>query len=359
MNCVVPLPVVSVVVVNWNGQHHLNDCLGSLISQDYPHKEILLVDNGSTDSSVDFVEQHFPDVRLIRLARNHGFAEANNVGIEASSGELIILINNDTISLPGMITAFVRAMNANPKLGATQGKIHLMRSPDRLDTGVGSFFTNAGFLVHAGHLEPSENYTAPQVIFAGKGACLCLRRSALDRTGLFDPKYFAYFEDSDLCWRIWLAGFTVGFVPDAEILHAMGSSSELGGRADLASFATINFHSFKNRIRTLIKNLGTVRLLLILPAHLLVCAMLIVLYFSCRRAVVAKGIAAAIVWNAVNLPDTLRERRRVQRCVRLVSDEVIFEQTLVPVDITQFSQSFRANGEVLARRRAHRPGLRP
>lgn len=333
-------PLVSVVIVNWNGRKHLDGCLSSLLDQDYEPLEIVLVDNGSDDGSVAFVSSRFPQVHVIALPQNTGFAAGNNTGIRASRGDIIVLINNDTKALPGLISAFVAAMTRNPRLGAAQAKIRLMRQPDVLDGGSGSYFTTTGFLKHMGHLDLHSSHTRPRTIFSAKGACLSLRRRTLAATGLFDPLFFAYFEDADLCWRTWLSGYSVEYVPDAEILHALGSSNQLGGRHDHLSFATVNFHSFKNRIRALIKNLGTRHLLLVLPVHLMLCAVLIVAYTVRRRPRIAGGIAAAILWNARHLGSSLRERRRIQRFVRRTSDEAIFRQTQAPIAFGSFLAFF-------------------
>ena len=323
------------MVVNWNGLQRLEDCLGSLRDQDYPHTEIVFVDNGSTDGSVAFVSAEYSDVRIIALQENQGFTGGNNVGIEAAEGDLIVLVNNDTKCLPGMISAFAKAMTDDVTIGAAQGKIRWMGDTDLLDTGIGSFFTSTGFLLHAGHLKPDPGHTTPQRIFAAKGACLCLRASALKKSGLFDSMFFAYFEDTDLCWRIRLAGYEVKFVPDAEILHAMG------GTGESATFALTNFHSYKNRIRSLIKNLGARKLAYVVPVHLMLCTGLMIAYAASGRFEIAKGIARSLMWTAQNLRSTLRERRHVQGQVRTVSDETVFRGTLVSVDIGSYVRLWR------------------
>lgn len=328
-------PLVSVVVASWNGRRFLEACLSSLLNQSYPRCEILLVDNGSTDGSRAFVQQRFPHIRLIELAENQGFTGANNAGMRAADGKYIILINNDTRSHPDMVAAFVRTMDADPRLGAAQGKIRFMDRPYLLDNGIGSCFTYTGFLRHLGHMQPDPGYETPQTIFAGKGACLCLRRAALDAVGLLDPNFFAYFEDSDLCWRIWLAGYTVAYAPQAELWHVAGGST-----TNRASFEAINYHSFKNRLRALVKNLGNVRLLVVLPLHLAICITVMSIYAVSSRLPLSRAIAAALVWNFRHVADTWRERRDVQHRVRRVSDAEVFARTLAPIAPAYFLHFF-------------------
>lgn len=329
-------PLVSLIVANWNGIRYLENCLTSLTYQSYPSTEVVFVDNGSIDGSVAYVKDRFPNVKVIELPRNLGFAEANNVGFRTALGEFIILVNNDTISDPGMVAGFVAAMESDASLGAAQGKIRLMHDPGILDNGIGSLFTYTGFLRHTGHMQPDSGYERPQTIFAGKGACLCLRRSALETSGLFDPEFFAYFEDTDLCWRIWLAGYTVAFVPDAEIRHAVGGSVR-----DSATFANINYHSFKNRIRTLLKNLGTARLVVVIPTHLAICGTLMLIYAMSLRMPLARSIAKALRWNLMHLMDTLRLRRHVQCKVRMAPDSMILLNTLAPIAPRYFLRLLR------------------
>jgi len=345
--------LVSVIVVNWDGLRFLEDCLRSLEGQDYPAVEIVLVDNGSTDGSPEFVATRFPSVRLLRLSHNHGFAEANNVGIRASCGEYIVLVNNDTKSDRGMTAAFVRAMRCNPRLGAAQGKIRLMADPCRLDNGVGSYFTSTGFLCHAGHLSRDIGHEKLQPIFAAKGACLCLRREAVETAGLFDPDFFAYFEDSDLCWRIALAGYEVAFIPDAEISH------RIGGTTEQVRFAVINRHIFKNRIRTIITNLGIRRLAGVLPIHVGICLVLIVAYTIGRRPVIARGIVSAFLWNLLHLPGTLRHRRHVQDQVRKVSDFELLAWRQLPISKQYLVESFRGYWGLVSGFQDSRRGRRP
>jgi len=206
----------------------------------------------------------------------------------------------------------------------------LMDDPRRLDTA-GSFLTATGFLVHRGAYEPEERFTTSDEIFAAKGAALLLRRAALEETGPFDPRFFAYFEETDLCWRVWLAGWEVGFAADARVLHRLGAT------ASTLPSAFVQFHSFKNRIRTLIKNLGAARLVWMLPYHLALCIGLVIWYALRGRFDIAAAILRAIWWNATHLRGTLRERRRVQRR-RRVSDGDLMRRIMRPTSLrTLFS----------------------
>jgi N-acetylglucosaminyl-diphospho-decaprenol L-rhamnosyltransferase len=320
-----PTPSLSVVIPTSRGGPDLAACLAALAEQGYPRLEIVVVDNASPPGSIAPAPR---GVRVLRNAENLGFVGASNQGIEVSSGELVLLLNDDTVVERGALSALVGALDGHPAWGACQAKLVLMDDPARLDTA-GSFLTATGFLVHRGLFGPEERFTDSDEIFAAKGAALLVRRTALTETGAFDPEFFAYFEETDLCWRLWLAGWEVGFAAHARVLHKLGATA-----SGLPS-AFVQFHSYKNRIRTLLKNLGPLRLAWMLPYHLGLCALLAAWYLLRGRPGLAFAIVRAIAWNALHLGGTLGERRRVQR-LRRVSDRVLMRRILRPTPLRTF-----------------------
>ena len=313
---------LSVVIPTTRAGADLERCLAALAAERYPELEVVVVDNGATPA----VEA--PSVRVLRNEENLGFVGASNQGIEATSGELVLLLNDDAFVEPGALHALVAAFDAHPSWGACQAKLLLLDDPERLDTA-GSFLTSTGFLVHRGAFEPEAPFSASDEIFAAKGAALLLRRSALREAGVLDPQFFAYFEETDLCWRIWLAGFEVGFAAEARVLHRLGAT------ATRLPSAFVQFHSFKNRIRTLAKNLGGTRLAWMLPYHVALCVGLAFWYALRCRFGVAGAILRAIWWNVTHLRDTLRERRRVQGR-RRVSDRELMARIMRPTSLRTF-----------------------
>jgi GT2 family glycosyltransferase len=286
---------------------------------------VIVVDNGSPAGSVAGAAREFTSLRAIRNEVNLGFAGAGNQGIEAATGELVLLLNDDVVLEPGALTALVGALLDHPSWGACQAKLLLMDDPGRLDTA-GSFLTATGFLVHRGAYEPENRFVASDEIFAAKGAALLIRRAALAEVGVFDPDFFAYFEETDLCWRLWLAGWEVGFAADARVLHRLGATA-----AALPS-AVVQFHSFKNRVCTLAKNLGLLRLSWMLPYHVALCAGLAVWYVLRGRAALGAAIARALAWNVTHLAATLRKRRNVQN-LRRVRDRELMLRILRPTAV--------------------------
>ena len=316
---------LSVVIPTSRGGADLETCLVSLVDQDYPEVEVVVVDNASPDRSISRLPERFPTVSVLQNEENLGFVGASNQGIEASSGELILLLNDDTALEPGALSAVVDTLVRNPAWGACQAKLLLMDDPSRLDTA-GSFLTATGFLIHRGAFEPEDRFTASDEIFAAKGAALLVRRRALEEVGTFDPDFFAYFEETDLCWRLWLAGWEVGFAADARVLH------KLGATASALPSAFVQFHSFKNRLCTLLKNTGTARLAAMLPVHIVLCGGLAAWYAAHRQPKIGTAILRAVAWNVAQLPRTLAKRREIQER-RRVSDHELMPRIKKPASI--------------------------
>ena len=330
-------PLVSIVMATMRGGRDLEACLESIEAQAYRELEVIVIDNGSGDTELGRIPERFARARVLRNEENLGFVGANNQGIAASTGELVLLLNDDTVLEPGAIDRLVQALVEHPSWAAAQAKLLRMDDPSLLDTA-GSFLTTTGFLVHRGSGEPEEKFDAADEIFAAKGAALLIRSAALRQVGAFDPDFFAYFEETDLCWRLWLAGWEVGFAAEARVRHKLGATA-----GSLAS-EFVQFHSFKNRICTLAKNLGPVRLAWMLPYHLALCLALAAWYSVRGRPRLAGSILRALAWNVTQLPRTLRKRRRVQS-LRRVDDRELMRQILRPTPLRTLHGYARHAGE--------------
>ena len=310
-----PLPSLSVVVPTARGGADLEACLESLVAERYPTLEAVVVDDGSP-APLTRLAARFPDVRVLRSETGLGFVGACTRGVAETSGELVLLLNDDTLLEPGSLHALVDALVRRPSWGACQAKLLLLDDPTLLDTA-GSFLTATGFLLHRGASESETRYQSSDEVFAAKGAALLVRRRAFEEVGGLDPAYFAYFEETDLCWRLWLAGWEVGFAAEARIRHRLGST------ASALPPELVQFHSFKNRIRTLAKNLGPGRLAWMLPLHLALCLGLAVWWALHGRRPVAWSIPRAMGWNVAHLPGTLALRAYVQESRRVTDRELM------------------------------------
>jgi GT2 family glycosyltransferase len=252
--------LVSIIIVNWNGKEVLKDCLETLRKIDYPNWELIIVDNGSSDGS----EAIFGKAKVIKNSKNLGFATANNQGFKESKGEYILLLNNDTKVTKSFLSKMVDRMESDRSIGAMQPKIKLMDKPEYLDN-CGSLMTQTGLLKHTGFLEKDNGqFNNVQEVFSAKGACLLTRREVIEKIGLFDNTFGSYFEESDFCFRVWLAGWRVLYFPVTIIYHKLGFTSKNLSPVD------VNFHSTKNRIASYIKNMEVKNIFTLLIYHLLI-----------------------------------------------------------------------------------------
>lgn len=329
-------PLVSIIIINFNGIDYLKDCFESLRKIDYQNWEVIVVDNGSSDGSVEFLEKYkkFKSLTIIKNSCNLGFAEPNNQGYRQAKGDYILLLNNDTKVKRDFVKLTVERMAKEPKIGVAQPKIFLMEKAGYLDN-TGSFITKTGFLKHEGFLEKdSARFNKEKIIFAAKGACMFIKREVIKKVGLFDKDFFAYFEESDFCWRVWLTGYKIIYFPGTYIYHKLGATSK-----KMNQFS-INYHSLKNRLASLIKNLEGYNLLLVLVPHLIILGIIALYYLSSLRFDKTKMVINALWWNIINLRTLIKKRTEVQR-FRILGDREIFRKVGRKVSIFSMLKHFR------------------
>lgn len=326
--------LVSVIIVNWNGKHFLKECLTSLYNQNYKNIEVIFVDNNSKDGSVEYVRESFPKTKIIINKENLGFAEGNNVGYKHATGDYILFLNNDTKVTKNFILELVKVLKGDKKIGGAQSKILLMDDPTKLDS-VGAFLTNTGFLYHYGIAKKdSPKYNEQIDIYSAKGACMIFKREVLEKIKvdgeILDSRYFAYFEETDMCHRIWLSGYRIVFAPKSVIYHKMGGTS-----AKLNN-AFVQYHSFKNRINSYTKNLGAVELLKILPIHILLCEFFSLFSLLRLRFQLFLLIQKAILWNIKEFIQTFSKRKYIQTKIRKRTDNSFFSIITSKVKINYY-----------------------
>lgn len=277
---------VSVVIANWNGQHFLERCLTSLLAQTHPPSEIIVVDNGSTDGSVEWIRAHFPTVRLVLNDHNRGFAAANNQGWQASHGAYIALINNDAWAAPEWLAVLVAALEADERVGMVASKMLYANQPRRINsTGICIDRWGVIWDRQVGETE-STNDVVEDVFGACAGAAL-YRRRLLEELGGFDEFFFAYLEDVDLAWRARWLGWRAVYAPRARVYHHHSSTGIEGSPWKTRQLA-------RNKTWLLIKNYPSPYWVMALPG--------IVLYevLSLGFALVrGRGLSAALGrWEA-------------------------------------------------------------
>ena len=227
---------VSVIIPNYNGRRFLDPCLGALLRQTYTQEliEVILVDDASTDDSVAYVRERYPQVKIVELASNSGLAVGCNAGARAANGDLLVMLNNDTEPEPGWLAALVDVAKAHPHAGAVASKMLLF---DRRDTlhNAGDGMGADGIPRNRGVWEVDRGqYDARTEVFGGCGGGVAYRRDAWEATGGFDERLFMYLEDVDLAWRLQLLGWQARFAPAARLYHHLSAT----GGGTLASYYT-------------------------------------------------------------------------------------------------------------------------
>ncbi len=215
---------VTVIIPNYNGKQFMEGCMEGLRGQKGPKFRLLFVDNGSTDGSVEFVQEHCPEAGILALDQNYGFSRAVNEGIRAAKTPYVILLNNDTKPHPGYVAALVRALDEHPEAFSVSAKMIQMYRPDQIDDA-GDQYTVLGWAFQRGVAHSVKRYRKPARVFSACAGAAAYRRSVFEEIGYFDEKHFAYLEDLDVGWRARLYGWQNLYAPDAEILHVGSGTS--------------------------------------------------------------------------------------------------------------------------------------
>jgi len=303
-----------VVVPNWNGEAELAACLDSLLNQT-THSHIIVVDNGSSDGSTEFIEKHYPDVELIRHNKNKGYAGGVNPGLHRAielGMKYAAPFNNDAVADPKWLEGLEKYLDNNPGVGIAACKV-MSSDGTKLDS-TGDYYTVWGLPYPRGRGEgDAAKYDSETSIFAASGAASLYRVKMLRQIGLFDEDFFAYYEDVDLSFRAQLAGWKVSFVPEAVVYHQISVTSN-----KMKGFAT--YQTIKNLPLLLWKNVPW----RILP-HVWV--RLVLAWSSFVGRALSRGqiwpVAKGCFCGTVLWPKKLVERRKIQRN-RKVSDEYIW-----------------------------------
>ncbi len=254
-------PKVTAVVIGYNSRDIVGPCLQTLLDQDYPNLDVVVVDNASADGTADFIREQFPSIRLIASDKNLGFAEGNNLVFKTTDSKYVALLNQDAYAAKNWITELVRCAELSDRIGSVGSKMLMHRCPTLLNS-TAIEINEAGWGWDRQVGEKDENPSpAPEEVFGGCGGAVMYRKSALDAVGGFDPAFFMYYEDTDLAWRLRLAGFVNLYAPLAVVRHDFhGDTGATPGR-----LYRRRFMSERNRWATLVKNLDWTSLKQIVP----------------------------------------------------------------------------------------------
>ncbi len=242
--------LVSVLVLNWNGKAFVGGCLDSILAQDYPNLETIVVDNASTDGSQEMIRRDYRQVTLVETGHNLGFGGGNNIGIERTRGKYVLVLNNDARMGPTCVAEMKRSLDKNGEYGACASKIFVIDPPNTLDAAGITVFPD-GLSIGRGRLESGSLYGEEEEVFFASGCCALYRREMLEDIRLggeyYDEDFFAYADDTDLGWRARLRGWRCIYTPSALAWHLHSASA--GSYSALKAYLVE-----RNRIWLQIKN---------------------------------------------------------------------------------------------------------
>ncbi len=306
--------IASVIIPNWNGSKLLGDCLKSLSKQTFKDFEITLVDNGSTDDSLKYVKNNFPEVRTIALQKNFGFSKAINEGVKVTKAEYVVFLNNDTGVDKNFLRSLIRCVDSHPEVISVNSKLLSFYDKEIID-GVGILINEVGQARSIGWQEKDKGqFNSEQYIFGATGGASLFRRDDFIKVGLFDKKYFMYSEEVDFSFRAQFLGYRSIFCPEAIVYHKHKATSK-----KLPAY--IEYWQFRNMTQTIIKDFpaGILfkrwRWLKIILVHLNT-------YFYQIKSGFWWAPFLADLWILFHLPELLFARKRIQSG-RKVSDEYI------------------------------------
>jgi len=330
-------PLASVIVLNWNGKRFLNKCIASLLNQNCRDYEVLFVDNGSVDDSIEFVRSHFgdnPKLRIIDLGYNYGFSKGNNLGISHALGKYLIILNNDTEVEPNFVSELVAVAEADRTVGSVSCKIL------HYDGTVwfGQYFTHRGFIVPFFMQAFSrdflnELYTNPSTNLANSGCAVLYRSDVIAKIGGFDEDFWTDWEDYDLGFRTNISGYRSVYIPIPLVLHLGGGSAGSSPKR----FVRV----YKNMLSTYFKNYESINLIFRFPLIMFMFVPFMHIGWFIHRLITSppdfyKGKEAEYVVTLpkgflgflANLKVYAKKRYYIQQ-LRQISDRNIFKNTEV------------------------------
>lgn len=321
--------LVSIIVANFNGENYLLTCLNSVLRSSYKNYELILVDDGSTDKSIEVIEGFLKKdkrVKLLRNAQNLGAAASRNKAIRVAQGKYIVFLDNDTEVTRNWLNKIIEPLDKDSQIGGVQSLLLDFTNRDLIQTGGGLLIPYTGWLAPlyqwTKYKEMKDKITSKEIIAVS--AALAVRKEIVDSISGFDEKEAVYTEDIDFSWRIWLSGYKIILFPDSVAYHLSKSVEKRAGMN--ATYQKIYFNLARNSFRSILKNYSFLNILRFLPSSMAVNLGRGLLVLYARGQIDAlNGTIQGLIWNIVNIGDTLKERSKIQQ-QRKVSDSFILQQ---------------------------------
>jgi GT2 family glycosyltransferase len=315
-------PLVSIIILNYNGWLNTKECLESIFRICYPNYEVIVVDNGSTDGSLRYMETYFSNVKVISLPRNYGFADGNNKGATAARGELLVFLNNDTVVEKDWLMELVSQIQKDRQIAVCGSKV-VFYSDSKIIDFAGGLISPIGAGINVGFSELDQSkFNTVRYSSHAYGASMLIRKDVFQKIGGFDSDYFIYHEELDLCWRCWLMGWKVLYVPASVIKHKRSITVISEG-----NWLKL-YHAQKNQIRNMIKNFSFFNLVKGLIVNFCFDIYRTSIFFYKRNFVNLKAIWKANLDVVKELPIIFKKRKFIQSH-RVLSDFQLSQLKLI------------------------------
>ena len=321
---------VAVLVLNWNGRTLLQQFLPSWLAHTPDYADLIIVDNGSTDDSVSFLQEHYRDVHLLAFEENLGFAGGYNRAIEELDYQTVILLNSDVELTSGWLDQPMQLLNSSPEIAAVQPTLRAQRSPKDFEYAgaTGGFIDRLGYPFCRGRIfdtieEDRGQYADSVDLFWASGACLIIRRAVYREVGGLDTLFFAHQEEIDLCWRLNAKGWRIVSAPQSIVYHVGGASLSADSPRKV-------FLNFRNNLLMIYKNLPAPTLYRVLFARMLLDLVAMLVYLLRLRP----GQAASVLkgWRCFLIKRQRYESTRqenLKKTVRPISPELMKPYSLL------------------------------
>ena len=330
-------PKVSVAILNFNGKAHLETCIDSISRTNYANFEILLVDNGSSDGSVEYVKGFYPEVKLIQNSQNLGTAAGYNCGIVNSEGKYVAIMNNDIEVDPDWLIECIKVAEEDNRIAVCDSKYMNFYHRKRFDTvsAGGRLIDMFGNVFTRGRGEEDKGkFDTVTEVFVG---LTLFRRNALVEAGIFDEVFFYGSEEIDLCWRLKLKGYKVFYVPKSKIYHKISQSV-----TEKRRFAPgFYFHTKKNRLQMLVKNHSLASLFLAMPVVFFEYMGYLAFWAATKDPEYFMETLRAMLWVLLNFRSVWVKHENIQGSRKVSQDEI--RKTMVSYcgDMVQFSSTLK------------------
>lgn len=323
------LPSVSVIIINYNGHRWFELFMNSLINTTYPDFEILVVDNGSTDQSIKYLNENFGTVKVVCLGQNEGFANAANIGAIHAKGDILSFINNDMEVRSDWLINAVTKLISDVGAAAVQCKILKYYYKEQIDCiGLSVDRFNVVHMIGRHEIDRGQYDNLPE-IGASSGGAMLIWKHIFNNIGKFDPAYFMYYEDVDLSWRIRMRGFRILSAASSIVFHIGSATAQIldtSGEGNLTPFFA--YHTAKNYLYCWLKNSSCKVLLIYWPVVLFIVLAKVSLALSNGKPLIALSLTRGILWNLSHLRDITTSRVSIKNVRKNKGENILLVPTV-------------------------------